>query len=312
MRIGSGEFRRRLPEVVLSQVQQSVLEKRSNTVWQRTIPSIVSGYERLGAPEVLSKPGIPPLLGSPNGLNTKSSAIAISLELLKGLSPASNIKEAMKQVEAVLNYVRDEGIKARIQYLSIKNFLQIDFQSTSSVDIVIQMIANLSDITHSEIPYFSFTGPEIYPLSQFQRNGESMYMGISYTRHALIIGRNGSIQILKMPNATELIDMIKHDDRAARYILRDKPLYDSNAPIVFSDRDKLIDHLRNEELLKARTGPSMDNDVNRLFRNAPFDIPRHIRAGRLEVVLDKVGANGLTLWQETKDDFYRTLRNEIE
>jgi len=287
------------------------LAERSNIQWGQRVPSIRQNFEPFPTIDILNIRGIPPLMGSPNGPNTKTALIKIIIELLKDLPPASNLSEGEEQVKTTLKFVYNSGAHQRIMTSAAEKFRQINFGQMSDLEIVDKLSTDF-DNNSNNIPGFGFSGPLINPLdSLIGVNNEKMFFTRSYVSHALIIGRNGSIQIIRIPSSEKLIEMLKNDSRAKQHTLEAQPLDEDVKngipPVFFGDETELFTHLRNEELLKSRITESKDSDVNKLFRNAPFDLPRHIRAGRLNVILDKVGADGLTVWQNTSNDFYRSL-----
>jgi hypothetical protein len=285
------------------------LAKLADVAWGQKMSSVRQNFEPFPTVDILNMRGVPPLMGSPKGPNTKSALIKIIVELLKDLPPASNILEAEEQVKTTLRFVYQAGVQSRV--MNHINELGNEFvQNAGSVFTLEGALAHCEKIeaTAREIPYFGYDAPFIQPLTLLtDTKDKEIFLAKSYVSHGLIIGRNGAVQIILIPSTEKLIQMLESDDTAKKHILKTQPLSDKSCAITFQDKPDLLIRLRTQ----SEFWISYDNDsmTNFIFRNSPFDLPRHIRAGRLKVVLDKVGADGLNLWQNTHDDFYRALKS---
>ena len=211
----------------------------------------------------------PKTLGSTRGLIN-----SLALNLVSQLPPASSVFEAVTQLATCYELV---GEKTREKTRPIK-----PHASLSDPSILIKPSGRLN---YAGVPIRSLLGKQYASLQ---------------TRHMAVIAPSGSITVYELPTPAAMLTMLKDDPGAQAFIDRMRPLphnpmrFFLNSPYRRHNKNGLTAQQVIEAYAQAADGKDTLqetsygwNHTHSLLALVPFDIDRHIQAGRLKTVFHK-------------------------
>lgn len=149
--------------------------------------------------------------------------------------------------------------------------------------------------------------PAYLGLGGYDVAGTDSMFSMLQTGHIVLIAENGAMQMIKVPSANEMIELIRHDEKA-RKLIDEKQLikpekagWNADPTLPGLDAEGTIQLL--EETAEGKhpdRAPYGWADLHTLLRDIPFDLERHLKEGRLKLLYDSPGQDEKNVWEARK------------